>query len=270
MELKKEQKSIQDDPFRWALKKEYKDLCEKNPNYSLRAFAKKLGISPSALSALINRKRRFTDKMKVRLGLRLDLPTSVIEKYVSQDPNTRYGDIAFSHAEYSPFDLDRFAIISDWYHMAILELVNIDGFHLSGQNIAKALGIPVTEANSAIERLRDQGLLFQKNGKWKSRPNTTMPLKGSAAEAIRKFVRQSLKKSIDALDTIDVKNRDHTTITIATDACQMEQAKSLITKFRRDMAQLLESAPQKSQVYQLQVSLFPISHTIKGVSDEDH
>ena len=59
--------------FRTCLQNELINRCEKNPNYSLRAFAKSLDIGPSALSQIVRGKRKLTKKMTLRLADRLDI-----------------------------------------------------------------------------------------------------------------------------------------------------------------------------------------------------
>src|SRR6202050_4890689 len=59
--------------FRLLLQDELAARCSRNPNYSLRSFAKFLSVSPAALSAILKGKRPITHKMKERLGLQLGL-----------------------------------------------------------------------------------------------------------------------------------------------------------------------------------------------------
>jgi transcriptional regulator with XRE-family HTH domain len=257
MEIDKSQTSANqspDDPFRWVLKRELQVRCENNAGYSLRAFARDLGISPAALSSILNRKRRLTNSMKLKLALRINLPSADIQKYCQIETNSPSQNLLFSH-----INEDLFAIISDWYHMAILELVNIDGFELNAANVSKRLKISVSDANFALERLINANLLFKENGKWQSRENTNMPVPEHATEAVKKYLRQSLQKSTDALNHLPRDIRDHSTITVATSADKIDEAKKLITKFRRELNEFLSDSPKKNQVYQLQVSLFPLT-----------
>ncbi|MGH1469518.1 MAG: helix-turn-helix domain-containing protein, partial [Bdellovibrionales bacterium] len=55
------------------LKKEYAGKKGRNPAYSLRAFAKHLGLSPGTLSELISEKRPVTLKTAQKVLGRLDI-----------------------------------------------------------------------------------------------------------------------------------------------------------------------------------------------------
>ena len=59
--------------------------------------------------------------------------------------------------------LDSFRIIADWYHFAILELTEVEGFKSNAAWIAKRLGISRKIAKESIERLFDTGLLAKKD-----------------------------------------------------------------------------------------------------------
>ena len=49
--------------------------------------------------------------------------------------------------------IDKFSVISEWYHYAILELTYVSGFKADYKWIARKLSITVEEAKVAIERL---------------------------------------------------------------------------------------------------------------------
>ena len=56
-------------------------------------------------------------------------------------------------------DLDTFAVISDWYHYAILSLLEVTDARLDPRWISKRLGINRLEARLAIERLKRLSLI---------------------------------------------------------------------------------------------------------------
>ena len=107
--------------FRLYLQSVLVERCRKNSGYSLRAFARSLGIVSSALSDILNRRRPITEKMKVRLGLALGLNLEDLNNFKSdRSIGARENSIDKSYRQISH---DTFAIISDWYHYAILELM---------------------------------------------------------------------------------------------------------------------------------------------------
>src|SRR5437870_2408839 len=108
--------------FRHLLQQELLKRCKNNPMYSLRAFARALRIEPSALSSILRNKRPITEKMKRRLGIELGLTPVQLKKF--QIPARKAKDLQKSKLDFQKITLDTFAIISDWYHYAILELTH--------------------------------------------------------------------------------------------------------------------------------------------------
>lgn len=62
------------------LKRELNERRKRDPNYSLRAFAKFLDIDDGFLSRVINGKRVMSELMLEKVGARLDLDQKALEK----------------------------------------------------------------------------------------------------------------------------------------------------------------------------------------------
>jgi transcriptional regulator with XRE-family HTH domain len=246
--------------FRLVLQDELIKRCRNNTRYSLRAFAKSLDVAPSALSAILNGKRPITPKMKKRLGLAIGLSLD----------DLRGSDIQFtdSQTNYQQITFDAYALISDWYHYAILELVRVKDFKPDLTWISKSLGITKSEANITVERLQRLGLLeIKPNGKW-----VDTSLDGYATNiqddltsaASKKLQKQVLEMSITALEEVPVKDRNHTSMTMALNPEDLAEAKKRITTFRRELCAFLERNKKPTQVYQLGISLYPLTKIKNG------
>src|SRR5690242_4562906 len=71
--------------FRSLLQQELIERCRKNPSYSLRSFARALGVQAPTLSHLLRGKRPLTPKQIRKLGQALALSPGDIERFVSAD-----------------------------------------------------------------------------------------------------------------------------------------------------------------------------------------
>jgi plasmid maintenance system antidote protein VapI len=100
---------------------EYKRIKSKNPSYSLRAYAAKLQIPPSALSEILNGKRSITDKMAKRIVGRLNLSKS------KQAILLELNSIKIEQLS-EDLTLDYFRTISDWHYFATLSLAELSTF----------------------------------------------------------------------------------------------------------------------------------------------
>lgn len=161
---------------------------------------------------------------------------------------------------YSEVSLDDFNTISDWYHFAILEMTFISDFKSDPKWIAKRLGISVHEANDAIDRLKRLELLVESDGKLtKSDKNLATPT-DHVSRAIRKRHKQILDRAKEALDEVEISERDFTSITMAIDPNKIELAKEKIKKFRRELSSVLEKGNPK-EVYELSIQFFPLTQS---------
>jgi len=244
--------------FRQLLQTELVDRCRSNPNYSLRSFARSLKVEPSSLSQMINGKRTITNKMKLRLGSALGLSVDQISRIpVSAEDMT-----AKSIPEFQQILLDNFAMISDWYHYAILELTYVQGFKSDAAWISHRLGITRSEANIAVERLLRLGLL-KKNTKdqWvdtSENGELTHLTPAETSDAARKYQSQLLELSKRAIQEVPLQKRNHTSATMCFDNDDLGIAIEAIAKFRKSFAR--EFQPEKAKdVYQLQISFFPLT-----------
>lgn len=247
--------------FRRLLQEELVERCRANPNYSLRSFARSLQVEPSALSQMINGKRPITEKMKLRLGSALGLSTDQLHRL----PTTEEAAGATSNLkQIQSLTIDTFAVISDWYHYAILELTHVQGFQSDSLWISQRLGITKSEANIAIERLLRLELL-KKNAQGKlidaSEAGELTSLEPqTSSDAARKYQIQLLELSKKAVQEISLESRNHTSATMCFDPEDLPQAIARITEFRRAFAR--DFQPRKAkEVYQMQISFFPLSKT---------
>lgn len=253
-------KRIQARSFKQLLQEELVARCRANPNYSLRSFARALQIEPSALSQMINGKRPITEKMKLRLGAALGLSTDQVRKLPASE-NASLENTP-SQARFQQLALDTFAVISDWYHYAILELTYLEDFKADPQWISQRLGITKSEVNIAIERLLRMGLLkTTPKGKWidaSENGELTHLTPAETSDAARKYQCQLLELSQRAVQEVPLAKRNHTSATLCFDPDDLEIAITKIAEFRRAFARELQ--PKKAKdVYQLQISFFPLT-----------
>lgn len=242
------------DTIRRELTVEFARRCDKNPRYSLRGFANSINVDSSYLSKIMNGKRNLSGISLQRFAEKLEFSPALSEACSTQ----------MSKSSFTSLDIDKFRIISDWHHYAILEMTKLDHFQADAKWIAAYLGISHTEALSAIQRLQDCKLLeIASDGKWMILNNTTTKHKFSDV-AFKQLQKQILEQSIQALFAVPIQDRDQSSITMCVDKRRLERAKLKLKKFRRELMVYLEGGAKKDAVYQLSLSLFPIENFIKS------
>jgi plasmid maintenance system antidote protein VapI len=131
--------------LRTLLQQEFIKRNASNSSYSLRAYAKHLGIYHATLSALISGKRKITHKTAKKLSAKLGLDPLQLRELSDFS--------AENSLSYFTIKQDVFNSIAEWHFDAILELTKIKKLKLTPQTISQAIGISVVEARVALETL---------------------------------------------------------------------------------------------------------------------
>ncbi len=234
-----------------------------NSQYSMRSFANFLEMDNSTLSKILNSKRAVGTKLAIKILKKFHLNEDKIEEIIKFQKME--GD------EFVPLSSEAYSMISDWYYYGILELIRLDEFIGNTAWIADRLNIPIDQASEAIKRLIEYKFIeIDDQGKWidLTGGNTTHLEKGSTTGAKRNHQKEIMKMGIEAIDYVPIEKRSHTSLTFAVDTEKIDEAKDLITKFRRDMAKLLSDGKKRDEVYHLGIQLYPITNNISGENNE--
>jgi uncharacterized protein (TIGR02147 family) len=153
---------------------EYLRRKKNNPRYSLRAFARHMAIPSGPLSEILAKKRPLTSKQGDRLADRLGYSSDDRKAFLDQIEKERPVAGALKSLiaprnipdPYQQIQEDRFSLIADWYHFALLALLETTGCRNDPKWMARRLGIPVTQVRSALERLERLELLQRREGRY--------------------------------------------------------------------------------------------------------
>jgi uncharacterized protein (TIGR02147 family) len=244
-----------------------------NSLFSLRSWAQQMGLKGhSSLVFFMRGQRKIRPKHIPTLlkGLRL---SEAEEKFWSalvhlesaeseEEKNYFLNQLALLHPArtYNILDIEKFRLIADWLHMAILEMTKLKDFKSDIHWIQKRLAFPVDEhyIQEALTRLMNLHLLKMENGQYvKTNERLTTP-NDRPSECIREHHKQVLQNGLLAIDQQDVNERVVNSCAMTIDISKMPEAKELILKFRQDMAKLMEK-PEGDETYQLSVQFFKLT-----------
>lgn len=248
--------------FSFFLKATLKERCLKNPNYSLRSFAKHLSTDASLLSKLINGKRKVTPKQIDKLGEKLNLNPKMISHFKNNVISQSHSSEPSTTVDYQKISLEYFEVISAWQHYAILELMKLSFFKEDHSWIGATLGISTKLVTESVKRLQEVGLLeIDSNGKWNdlSEGSSTHIIDKNITSYAHKIAQKKiLQRASDALDGIDIEKRDQSSMLLASHPSKVLEAKDKISKFRRELTEFLEDTEEKTELYQMSFSVFPL------------
>ena len=257
--------------YRNVLKAEFQKRLSKNPQYSLRAYSRDLCVAPQMLSDVLNEKKDLSldsaAEIIIKLGLNplstqnfLDSITlkscksDVAKKMILQRMDERNQSVSGAKS----LNAELFKTISDWYHLAILELIKCDNFKYDHRWMAAHLGVTIYEVKEAISRLKALELIEEDDGKLKITEFHVSALSDIPAQAFREHARQILNKGVTSLEEQSQDERDISSMTMAIDPKLLPEAKKMILQFRRKLCKFLESGERK-EVYVFSPALFRLT-----------
>lgn len=248
--------------LRKVLSKNFEKLKQDSPQYSLRAFARKLGISPTAMSEMIHGKRVITRKTVTKMLDRLEIPAVDKDKIIKNE-NSRSAFI-YEEKKFVEVDLNQNSHIAEWQYFAILSLAETEDFQADSKWIAQRLNISESLAHKSLQNLKELKVLTaNEDGKFVP-SGLQFKIESGLQETIFKTGhRDSLDLAKKALDDFDRELIDFSSMTMAIDHEFLPEAKDLIRQFRRRLASFLESG-KKEEVYKLNIQLFPLSSKTKS------
>jgi uncharacterized protein (TIGR02147 family) len=251
------------------LRERLRAAMRRNPRFSLRSFAKQLGIDHSTLSQVFRGRRRLSARALEAVCKRLGLGHEAIQTYKRSSKKYSSSKSIPESLRSFHFDLDTFQLLSVWYHYAILELLPIQGFKTDSRWIAKTLGISVEDVNVALQRLLRLGLLeMSGQNRWIDKSGDaefqTATLTETAANRINQEVHEL---ATDAVRRIPGKHRMQSQMMFALDSKKLPQMRKLAHEFMNELRSVASQSGAPDDVYQVEISLFPVT-TLKRTTGE--
>jgi uncharacterized protein (TIGR02147 family) len=252
------------------LRERLRAAVRRNPRFSLRAFAKQLGVDHSTLSQVLRGRRRLSARALEAVGKRMGLSEEIIRAY-SQSFRKKLDSKSLRESIRSfPLDLDTFQLLSVWHHYAILELIQIQGFKKDSRWIAVTLGIAVEDVNIAIQRLLRLGLLEMTRRGWVDKSGDAEFYSSALTETARNQMNREIHElAVQAIECIPSEHRAHRQMVIALDSKTLPRLKMLAHEFIKELRTLVSDSDAKDDVYHLEISFFPVT-TLKNTKGDKH
>jgi uncharacterized protein (TIGR02147 family) len=256
------------------LKQALRHRVERRPLYSQRAFARDLGLSPSSLGDYLKGNMRLSParvmQVSKKIGLTaeqtqhwIDLLEEKFSKTVEKKNIAQLRVKSRLQAQNHSLSVDQFKVISEWFHFAFLELIDMNRKKYSDtKTAAAALGLPVKTLKVAIKRLLDLGFLsVDDDGYFSVDPSTRLG-DSIPSEAIRQYHSEILKKASKAIDTQDMSRRFNSSTIVALPKKDVERImidlKTLAVQYLNPYA---ANEGQRDSLYCLSLQFFDLLHS---------
>ncbi len=252
--------NYRDQQLREMLQDEYLKRKDHNSRYSLRAYARDLGISSGSLSEAMAGKRLISKTNLLKISDRLQWKPATVNRLLNMSGFK--SDPTSENHEFRSVNDDLIAAISEWHYLAILNLAKL-GCPCEASYIADRLSLPESVAQEALNALIRLGLAHNQNGSLRRTTRALISDIDVPSRVRRDYFRQHLNLAEKTLDATPIDERDFSVVTIPADRKMLPQAKVLIEEFRRKIGRLLESG-HPDRVYSVAIQMYPISDVKEG------
>lgn len=250
-----------------VLSREFERRQKRNPQYSLRSFARDMSVPPSSLSLILTNQRSVSRTMMARIVSGAGPQSTLAQSFLKFSKDTQ-GSKAIEAKRFLP--ADEFAVIADWQHYAILNLIGTADFRFDYDWIAERLGLSPALVILSVERLLKMGLAVVSDDS-QSLHRASPPLETTSdivSKALRVSHRQNLQQAMDCLDLVDLEHREIMSTTFVCDPRRIKVAKLRLRKFRDALSDYLAGG-NKTEVYNLNMQLVPVTKVRSKVSKRD-
>ncbi|MFS4460851.1 TIGR02147 family protein [Bdellovibrio sp. HCB2-146] len=255
--------------YRQYLREAFDLRSSRNKNYSLRSFAKDLGLAVSTLTEVLAGKYGLSPERATDVAVRLNLSAMQSEHFCNlvtmrfsrkmearEEARRAVEQRLSTHTQEVP--TEQFKTIAQWQHSALLRLLETKNYVQENSWIGQRLGLPPEEVDAFFERLEKLNLIVREDGRFKPTGEFVTVGDGRASEALRQAHKDIMKKAIVAIDDVPINERQMSSTMFAIDKNDLEAAKEELTQFRRQFASKYCKGNNTDDVYVLGMQFFSL------------
>ena len=245
------------------IKEDFSRKQRQNPHYSLRAYARDIGVHSATLCQVLKGKRALPLKNSTEVANKLGLGPKERTIFLESLHKTKTSLDAIKvdpHDERFMLDESYFKVLAEWEHYAVLTLFDIDNFNPTITEISSRLGLQPNRTEVVLNNLFASGILKQEeDGKIVKASNAVYrTTEDVTSTALRLSHLETLEMGKNKLEEVAVELRDFSSMTIAMDLERLPEVKTVIREFRQKVAALLRDG-KKTDVCQMSIQFYPIT-----------
>lgn len=247
----------------------FEDRQNRNPGYSLRAFARDLAISPSHLSEVLKGRNGLSRAVIDTIADELKL-NDFEKEYIWGLTEAQFGRTYLRRKaakfrlkklrkSFQPETLsnEKFRVVADWYHMAVLEMIQLKNFKIDVESISSLLGVAQTEIRDALKRLFDLEVLKEENGKLEAADFMVVG-ENVPSSAIRSFHTQMIDKARESVEGQSIDQRLLCSNVMAVSEKDLPRARAVIEEFLDSFIADFSVGGEKDRLYGFNLQFFDL------------
>lgn len=261
--------------YRDALKGKLSERVLVNPRYSLRAFARDIGLSPSYLSQVLNGSRGLTGKKAPLVFKRLafsDLDLKLFELEMKKEHSRadktkrelqKQIDVALLNRNTLTLPAAHFELMSGWFAMVLLQLFFLKDAPLESEEkfvkfAAKKMSLPAQVVEHTISVFSELGIIKKVNRGLEPLHSSVWTNSEAPSTAIRAFHRQMIEQAISAIELQRMDERSLESLQLAVAKEDVPRMSEDIIKFSKILLRKYDRSNQRAgeTVYGVNLQLF--------------
>jgi uncharacterized protein (TIGR02147 family) len=259
--------------------------CRKthNPSYSMRAFARDIGLPQSSLANVMSGRQNVSLAKAKRIVQTLGLQSAEKSMFLVAADLLSSRSATSKHNAYKRFLTEEsmlfskstmtesFDLKSDWYYFALEELLRLDDCQHNVAWLSQRLGFSKKKVKEALDHLIALGSIVKKSDKWIVAHSFASVGNGLDSIAVRHFHGGILAKASQSLQSLNVNERVFGTFVFPIKSENIPKINQTLISFRRELASLYEDT-QGDGIYALGTFLVPLttSDTKREKTNEIH
>jgi len=261
--------------FKEILLAAFNERKARDPKYSLRAFARDLDIRSPRLSEILNGKYGLSGHEARRIGERLEFSQEQLDYFVDlvmarhgrsraerQLAETRL-ETARQRPGFTKITAGAFDIISRWYNVPLLEMLQMNKGRVDIEKFAHSLGVSDKDVEAALDDLTNAGLLIEADGFLHKNSRYIDVRSSTPAEKIREFHKAVLMQAMRAIETQGMETRKSATTYLTMSSRQFKAARKSIELFEQRFISEYENEDHADAVVCLSMQLFEVAKAEK-------
>ena len=257
----------------------WREKKAKNPSFSMRAWAKRLGFkNNAALSLMLAGKRpipkKYIPHLATELGLKakeIQYLDALIDLKSARDPKEREYCLSrlkqvSPESSISYLELEHFKFLGDPLNVCILEMIDLKEFQPDPKWIQKKLlfHADLNRIEEVLDRLMVLELVVEKDGKLVKQHRHLSTRKDVQDKGKLEFHRNVSLLASEAILNQDPSVREFNSYAMNINRRNLPKAKELLRKFTNEFIKEIEEDPGNGEsTYQLNLQFFGVSELNK-------
>lgn len=248
--------------IRIVLNRHFDKLKAKNPAYSLRAFAKRLDVSPSSLSEFFRGRRPMNESKAYDAMMKLKMREDIVRRICSTEENAGVGvgeKWQILATDDTAPQSDHYRWVTEIRHRAVHCMIGCSDPVGDLKWVAQRLDLSEEMLSDSI------ALLLRLKMIERDQENRYVVSQGNAASmdeipsaAIRKAHKDAMALAAAAIEEVPVGRRDFNQVMFNLDPINIPVVKEITRKYLSDLL-ALSAIGDTSEVYNCCVQVYPLS-----------